>query len=288
MKNKICGIYKITSPSGKIYIGQSKDIEKRHYNYKKYLCKTQTILYNSFLKHGVENHNFEIIEECDQSQLNELEAKYIKEYKSFAKDNSNGMNCTIGGLGQKGVKMPKHVLEILIHSHRPLSDKHKMAISVKLKGRKLSEEQILCLKNRVISEETREKLRFAAQHMTQEHKDKISIANKGRAPSQKTIDAIIKANTGRKKTQKELEEQSKRMIGNQYTKGMHISEEHKRKIGDAQKRGKHHMARMVIDLSSGFTYDCLVDLCSDKKLQYGTIYAQLTGKNTNKTQYEFV
>lgn len=25
----ICGIYKITSPSGKIYIGQSRDVEKR-------------------------------------------------------------------------------------------------------------------------------------------------------------------------------------------------------------------------------------------------------------------
>lgn len=26
---KICGIYKITSPSGKIYIGQSIDIKRR-------------------------------------------------------------------------------------------------------------------------------------------------------------------------------------------------------------------------------------------------------------------
>lgn len=288
MKNKICGIYKITSPSGKIYIGQSNDIERRHYNYKRYLCKTQTILYNSFLKHGVENHNFEIIEECNQSQLNELEAKYVKEYKSFAKDNPNGMNCTIGGLGQCGTKMPKHVLEILIHSHKPLSDEHKKAISDKLKGRKLSEKQIFSLKHRILTEETIKKLSFAAQHMTQKHKNKISIAKKGIKPSKQTIDAVIKANTGRKKTQKELEEHSKRMIGNQYTKGMCISEEHKRKIGDAQKRGRHHSAKMVIDLSSGFTYDCLVDLCCDKKLQYGTIYAQLTGKNKNKTTYQFV
>lgn len=34
--DKICGIYKITSPSSKIYIGQSKNISKRYKTYKKY------------------------------------------------------------------------------------------------------------------------------------------------------------------------------------------------------------------------------------------------------------
>jgi len=43
------GIYKITSPSGKIYIGQSINIEKTwKYRYKNLnACKRQTILYNS-------------------------------------------------------------------------------------------------------------------------------------------------------------------------------------------------------------------------------------------------
>jgi len=33
------GIYKITSPSNKVYIGQSINIEKRFKSYKRYDCK---------------------------------------------------------------------------------------------------------------------------------------------------------------------------------------------------------------------------------------------------------
>jgi len=112
-------------------------------------------------------------------------------------------------------------------------------------------------------------MRNAALNMTQEHKDKISKSNKGRKPPQSTIDAVIFANTGRRKTREELKKHSERMIGNAYTKGMRLSEDHKKKIGNAQKRGRHHAAKTVIDMSSGITYDCLVDLCSDKKLSYG-------------------
>ena len=39
--NKICGIYKITSPTGKIYIGQSANIKSRITNYKNARCKCQ-------------------------------------------------------------------------------------------------------------------------------------------------------------------------------------------------------------------------------------------------------
>lgn len=34
--NKLIGIYKITSPTDRIYIGQSKDINKRFNSYKYY------------------------------------------------------------------------------------------------------------------------------------------------------------------------------------------------------------------------------------------------------------
>lgn len=53
----IIGIYKITSPTGKIYIGQSVNIEKRWNSYYKNLsCKEQRIIYNSLKKHGFENY----------------------------------------------------------------------------------------------------------------------------------------------------------------------------------------------------------------------------------------
>lgn len=72
--SNISGIYKIISPSGKIYIGQSIDLYRR---LKSYFApnsnKNQKILRHSFNKYGVEKHKFYIIEECDISLLNERE-----------------------------------------------------------------------------------------------------------------------------------------------------------------------------------------------------------------------
>jgi hypothetical protein len=75
------GIYKITSPSNKIYIGQSIDIERRKEEYKRLSCKEQTKLYNSLKKYGWELHCFDIIEECDESKLIERETYWKKYYK---------------------------------------------------------------------------------------------------------------------------------------------------------------------------------------------------------------
>jgi group I intron endonuclease len=94
---KICGIYKITSPSNKIYIGKSIDILKRRKQYSKLYCKTQTHLYNSFIKHGFDEHKFEILCECDRTELNDLEIYYIKLFQSF--DSEHGLNLKAGGEG---------------------------------------------------------------------------------------------------------------------------------------------------------------------------------------------
>ena len=94
-QNCIICIYKITSPTGKINIGQTVDVENRFYYYKKLSCKNQTKLYHSFKKYGVENHKFEIIHKCSEGELNTLEIHYIKFYDSF--NTPHGMNLTSGG-----------------------------------------------------------------------------------------------------------------------------------------------------------------------------------------------
>lgn len=83
------GIYKITNPNGKNYIGQSINIEKRFNQYKKLTCKNQVILYRSLLKYGVENHIFEVIEECNIEILNERERYWQDFYNVIEK----GLNC---------------------------------------------------------------------------------------------------------------------------------------------------------------------------------------------------
>ena len=87
------GIYKITSPTGKIYIGQSTNIENRKYYYSSVKCDKQHKLYNSLQKHGWEQHIFEIIEECSLDQLNEREIYWGLYYDVLGE---NGLNLRLG------------------------------------------------------------------------------------------------------------------------------------------------------------------------------------------------
>jgi hypothetical protein len=98
------GIYKITSPTNKIYIGQSTNIENRKYYYTSIKCDKQPKLYNSLLKYGWEQHIFEVIEECLEEQLNEREIYWGNYFKVLGE---NGLNLRLGdanGLCSKETK----------------------------------------------------------------------------------------------------------------------------------------------------------------------------------------
>lgn len=84
MNNK-CGVYKIQNKiDGKLYIGSSKDIERRK---KEHLCRLRQnnhdnqYLQNAYNKYGKENFIFEIIELCDTENQYDLEQKWINLYK---------------------------------------------------------------------------------------------------------------------------------------------------------------------------------------------------------------
>ncbi len=86
------GIYKITNPKGKIYIGQSTLIEKRWSCYKALNCENQVRLYRSLLKHGISEHIFEVIEECNIEELNTKE-RYWQDYYQVLGE--GGLNCKL-------------------------------------------------------------------------------------------------------------------------------------------------------------------------------------------------
>lgn len=54
-------VYMITSPTNRVYVGSSSNIEKRFSNYKCYDCKYQRKLYNSLKKYTWQLHKFEIV-----------------------------------------------------------------------------------------------------------------------------------------------------------------------------------------------------------------------------------
>ena len=85
------GIYKITNKKdGKVYVGQSDNIERRLSEHK----QKRTLTIDDYINVlGVENFSFEVLEECDEKQLDEKEQYYIKKFNSQEK----GYNIQKGG-----------------------------------------------------------------------------------------------------------------------------------------------------------------------------------------------
>lgn len=93
------GIYKITNKiNNKCYIGQSLNIKRRWQDEKRTAFDSiatnyQYPLSKAFRKYGIDNFQFEIIEECSKEKLNEREKYWISYYDGFF----NGYNQTLGG-----------------------------------------------------------------------------------------------------------------------------------------------------------------------------------------------
>ena len=81
---KEAGVYKITSPSGKVYIGQSSNIHRRMVEH---LCDSKKIvnkLYSSVKKYGFNSHDIEVLFLSDvQYERNRMEQFYINYYDSI-------------------------------------------------------------------------------------------------------------------------------------------------------------------------------------------------------------
>ena len=93
------GIYKITSPTGKVYIGEAINIKSRLNRYMSLRCKSQTKLYNSFIKYGIEEHIFEVVEECDVDKLMCRE-RYWQDFYDTC-DSNKGLNLKLTSCGDK-------------------------------------------------------------------------------------------------------------------------------------------------------------------------------------------
>ena len=128
------GIYKIENLiNGKVYIGQSRNIEKRwtahrtrpfNQNSKQY----DSPLYRSIRKYGIENFSFVVLEETLIEDLDNKEKYWIEYYGSNNKE--NGYNLTDGGnsatstiLTRKQVDEIKLLLETNM-SQQDIADKY--------------------------------------------------------------------------------------------------------------------------------------------------------------------
>jgi group I intron endonuclease len=227
-----------------IYIGSTSNFNQRKnvYNHRvrQERNKEQRKLINAIKKYGAENFYFELVELTSLENLIKTEQFYL-DTLLFASEpdkrfNKLGYNiCRVAG-STLGVKQSKEFCEAVSkrmkgYKHSPESikksadarrgqivpqerrDKIRATLTgykhteetkrkvsearkrqVRKKGYKMSpefgENQRKRMTGRVVSEETRQKL---------------SLANKGKKPSPQAMEAMIKANTGRKRSPEEIE-----------------------------------------------------------------------------------
>lgn len=225
-------IYRIDSPSGKIYIGKTSRFNKRMSYYKKINCGGQTKLFSSLQKHGFDNHVVSILDEfkSDSEFANGKEMFWIRSFMSnYCKwPEMDGLNLTDGGEGTAGYKASEEHKKIL-------SEMHKANPSRGMKGKKVSdhtkgkiiEAMILSgwikpKKPKPTKEETRLKMSLA--------KKGKPAYNKGKPMPEHQKELLRRINTGRPSWNKgkdysfmSAEERKLKFgahnIGNQYNKG---------------------------------------------------------------------
>lgn len=243
---KICGIYKITSPSGRIYIGQGVNIIKRFRTYKNLHCKLQPRLYNSLIKYGWKNHIFEIVKECTKEKL-DCEERYLQDFYDVL--SSNGLNCQLTACGELNAIISEEKRKKLSYSH--------IGIKPSEKSTRIFLEY---LKTRIISEEERKAIsirmsgsshHFYDKYLSKEHKDKISIGNKGK------------------------------------NKGKIYSDEHRKNLSKSHiglyKDEKHPLAKLVLCQETGIFYFTLKSAAIAYGIKYTTLCAMMKGQNPNIT-----
>jgi group I intron endonuclease len=112
---KTC-IYKITNPKNKVYIGQTINVENRLKTYEKGLhFKGQIRLYNSYKKYGWSSHIFEILENCDESKLNERERYWQDYYNVLGKE---GLNCKLTQTSSKSGQLSEETKNRIGNANR--------------------------------------------------------------------------------------------------------------------------------------------------------------------------
>lgn len=240
MNNNIFSVYMHISPSGKRYVGITKQkVESRWqkgYKHNSYFT-------NAIQKYGWDNFEHRIIaENLSKEEACKLEMELIAKYKSNQHD--YGYNCSSGGecsgMGVKHIvsdetrkRMSEAHIGLQSGENHPMYGRHhteeaKQKISEKNKGKTFTAEQREKIskanKGRKMSPEFCEKISKAnkGRKLSEEHKQKISLANKGRPSSRKG-----------KALSEETKQKIRESVKNSYKP---LTEEQRKRIGEASKK----------------------------------------------------
>ena len=254
-------VYVHTSPSGKMYVGQTgvKPEKRWGKNGIRYLSKRQNGAYthpafaNAILKYGWDNFDHEIIaSHLTKEEADNFEKLLIEKLNTMNPE--YGYNCTSGGTnglpseetrrrlseshkGEKHHMYGKHCSE---ETKRKLSEAHKGRVVSEETKRKISEANM----GRTHSEETLKKMSESQKGkvLSEEHKKKISESHKGLTPSEETRKKLSESHKGIVPSEETLKKMSESLSGEKNPNyGKPMSDEQRKKISESTKGEKHHM-----------------------------------------------
>ncbi len=242
------GIYKIQSPTGKVYIGQSWDIHKRFSQHK--YSHSDTYVSRSIKKYGADNHSFQVVHElpkdCNQQVLTQYEQVYMDFHKVAGFIMLN--NRDAGSTGKMS-ELTKEKMRISMKGRR-ISDNAKLLLSAHRKGKPLSEEHKAKLKASSIGK------------------------NKGGIRSEVTREKMRIARTGIKASD------ATRLKQSNIKKGKKLSEEHRANMSKSNRN-----ARKVLDTSTGVIYSTIVKAAGYLGIDHRNLQSKLCGRKANKTTF---
>lgn len=150
MKSGIYAIY--NKKSGKVYIGQTKDLDRRKQDHFRSLQKGKhhnKYLQRAYNTDGAENFFFVILERCPIDLLDERERHYIGRFQT----EDAGLGYNLEGGGNVGKEVSERVREAKRGAKnpmygKPLSESHIQALKIKNRchGSKLTETQVAEIK----------------------------------------------------------------------------------------------------------------------------------------------
>lgn len=225
MYKEISCIYKITSPSGKIYIGQTVNLKNRVRKYKGMFFKGQLKLWNDCQKYNWKPiDTLEVLEECPVEDLDNREIYWISYYNTY----NNGLNCDQGGSGRRGYSPSPETKEKLSKANlgKTHTTETKLKISNALKAIP-KEERFTWKTNKGIP-------------LSKDHIDKIKKSKK---------DNPFKMSSEQRK------QISENNLGNTNMLGKTHSDETKRKISESKKGVKLTCYdKKILNLTTGEIY----------------------------------
>lgn len=247
-KNRIVYIYKVTSPSGRIYVGSTLNYKRRLRDYRNLNCKTQIKLLYSFEKYSVDNHIFDIVEECSFEMRNIRESFWGMTFNVLGEE---GLNCVL-----PKSEIYQGISEDTRQKHRdlPRSEEVLQRLRTNFLGRKHTPESIEKCRVSKLGNPS-----FTGKKHKPETLLKMSKAQKGKIISNESKEKRRQTLASRSPTEKEI-----------------------------NSRLNNPSSKLVLNLETGIYYNSVKEAQRYSTYPRNILQSMLSGQQINKSSYILV